>query len=284
MSGRMTVFTGSTPNIGTTVLAFGAAAQLARLSGAPVAFLCLNLKSSKLHHYLGLEPCPAGLDQIRAEMRSGSLTPEFLRGRMEPVRGLPGVHVLFGSLHREQAEFYQPEDIHHLLHTVRQCYSRSVAEVNAYWDNAATIAALMQADDRVLVSTAELGHFQEDVNRGLKQMAPLFGMDPGQFLLAVTQQSKLAADGVGPADAARETGMRLAAAVGWDPELRRCLSQGRLAEYAGGSKPFIDSLLPLCKELGEEGREEESAVEGGLSLLRRERRLWWGGRRAQRDY
>lgn len=278
--GKLIVFTGSTPNIGTTVLSFGTAALLARLSGEPAAYVCLNLKSSKLHHYLGLEPCPPGLDQIRAEMRSGSLTPGFLKSRMEQVKGAAGVHVLFGSLQREQAEFFQPEDIGHLLDTARQCFPRCVVEVNAYWDNAATLAALMQADERVLVTSLELGHFQEDVNRGLKQMAPLFGIDPGQFLLAVAQQNR--SDSLTPQDAAKETGMDLAAVVKADPELRRLLGQGRLAEYISGNEGFAQALLPLCKELGVTA-EGAASREGLWTLLGRQCRLLLGGRQARRN-
>lgn len=278
--GNLIVFTGSTPNIGTTVLAFGTAALLARLSGEPVGFLCLNLKSSKLHHYLGLEPCPPGLDQIRAEMRSGGLTPGFLKSRMVEEKGAPGVHILFGSLQREQAEFFQPEDIHHLLDTASQCLPRCVVEVNAYWDNAGTLAALMQADARILVTTTELGHFQEDVNRGLKQMAPLFGMDPEQFLLAVTQHNRN--DGLSPQDVAKETGMRLAAVVKADPELRRLLGRGRLAEYVGSSEWFAEALMPLCGELGVTPKGPASA-EGIWSHLGRQCRLFLGGRAPRRN-
>ncbi|MDF2936621.1 MAG: hypothetical protein K0Q90_1994 [Paenibacillaceae bacterium] len=278
--GQLIVFTGSTPNIGATVLSFGTAALLAKLSGDPVAYLCLNLKSSKLHHYLGLEPSPPGLDQIRAEMRSCSLTPGFLKSRMEQIKGAPGVHVLFGSLQREQAEFFQPEDISHLLDTAKQCFPRCVVEVNAYWDNAATLAALIQADERVLVTSLELGHFQEDVNRGLKQMAPLFGIDPGQFLLAVAQQGRT--DPLTPQDAAKETGMRLAAVVKADPELRRLLGQGRLAEYINGNEGFVQSILPLCGEWGVLP-EEPAAGEGFWTVLGRQCRLLLGGRQARRN-
>lgn len=278
--GELIVFTGSTPNIGTTVLAFGTAALLARLSGEPVGYLCLNLKSSKLHHYVGLEPCPPGVDQIRAEMRSGSLTPGFLKSRMVQIKGAPGVHVLFGPLQREQAEFYQPEDIGHLLDIAKQCFPRCVVEVNAYWDNAATLAALLQADERILVTSPELGHFQEDVNRGVKQMAPLFGMSAEGFLLAVTQHHR--GEGLTPQDAAKETGMRLAAVVKADPELRRQLGQGRLAEYAGGSEGFTQALLPLCGELGVTP-QEPAAAEGIWAALARHWRLFPGGRAPRRN-
>lgn len=278
--GKLIVFTGSTPNIGTTVLSFGTAALLARLSGEPLGYLCLNLKSSKLHHYLGLEPCPPGVDQIRAEMRSGGLTPGFLKSRMVQVKGAPGVHVLFGPLQREQAEFYQPEDIGHLLDIAKQCFPRCVVEVNAYWDNAATLAALLQADERILVTTPELGHFQEDVNRGVKQMAPLFGINPEQFLLAVTQHHR--SEGLTPQDAAKETGMRLAAVVRADPELRRLLGQGRLAEYTGGSDCFTQALLPLCGELGVTP-QEPAAAEGMWASLARQWRLLPGGRTPRRN-
>ncbi len=278
--GKLIVFTGSTPNIGTTVVAFGTAVLLAQLSGEPVGYICLNLKSSKLHHYVGLEPCPPGVDQIRAEMRSGGLTPGFLKSRMVQVKGAPGVHVLFGSLQREQAEFFQPEDIGHLLDIATQSFSRCVVEVNAYWDNAATLAALMQADERILVTSTELGHFQEDVNRVLKQMAPLFGMSPEGFLLAVTQHNR--SDGLTPQDAAKETGMRLAAVMKADPELRRLLGQGRLAEYIGGNDGFTQALIPLCGELGVSPKEPASA-EGIWALLRRQSRLFLGGRTPRRN-
>lgn len=249
--GRVAVFTGSTPNIGTTVAAFGTAVQLASITGERVAYLCLNLKSSKLHRYLGREECRLGLDQIRAEMRSGSLNPGLLASCLEPLKNRADVQILFGTMQREQAEFFQPEDIRHLLDAVRSVYKLCVVDVNAYWDNAATVTSLLEADQRIMVTTPDLGHFQEDLLRTAKTLGPLVGVPPASFLLAVSQYNSRDNGGIKKADIERETGMKLACAVPWDLSLRDCLNQGRLEDYVCHNKAFIQSLSPLCLTLAD---------------------------------
>lgn len=275
-SGKLAVFTGSTPNVGTTLAAFGTALHLAERTGQPVAFLCLNLKSSKLHRYLGMESCSLGLDQVRAEMRSASLTPGLLRTSLDSLKGRQNLHILYGTGQREQAEFFQPEDIRHLLDAARAAYGICVAEVNAYWDNAATVTALMEADARVMVTTTDLGHFQEDVDKGLKTMAPLFGIAPESFLLAVNQAYAKGGGGIHAQDAERETGMKLASVIPWDPALREWMNQGRLAEYAGCHKPFVQALQPLGNELAERLGVSFSSGSGSAGPARSWRPLFSG--------
>jgi Flp pilus assembly CpaE family ATPase len=272
-AGKLAVFIGSTPNIGTTLTALGTAVGLSERSDDPVGFLCLNLKSSKLHRYLGLEKCPHGLDQIRAEMRSASLTPAVLASCFSPLKAASRVHVMYGTVQREQAEFYQPEDIRHLLETVRTTYSLCVVDVNAYWDNAATITGLMEADSRVLVTTPDLGHFQEDVARGVKAVAPLFNLDTGSFLLAVNQHTARGTGGIKASDIAKETGMPLTSVIPWDPALRESMNQGGLAEYVSRNKAFVQALEPLCGQLARRfslkgGRQKQaSPVRSWLPLF-----------------
>src|SRR5690625_3439251 len=55
IASKTVLFTGTTPNIGTTVVAFGTALQLATRTDKSLAYICLNLKSSKIHHYIGIE-------------------------------------------------------------------------------------------------------------------------------------------------------------------------------------------------------------------------------------
>lgn len=247
--GRTVLFTGSTPNIGTTLVAAGTAYRLALGSAQPIGYLCLNLKSSKLLRYTGGGGSAAVLDGVRAEMRSGSLNPHRLASYFEPVKGCPNLRVLYGTLQREQAEFFQPADIRHLLAAARRTFGICLIEVNAYWDNAATIAAAMDADERVLVTTPDLGHFQEDLDRGLKTVAPMFGITPETFLLVINQHQGNRAGGISTADIRKEAGMELAALVGYDPEVREWLNQGRLWEYASSAKPFVQAVEPLADKL-----------------------------------
>jgi Flp pilus assembly CpaE family ATPase len=249
--GKIILFTGSTPNIGTTFVAAGAASRLAMRSAQPVGYICLNLKSSKLLRYSGSEGTASVLDSVRAEMRSGCLNPHRLKSFFEPVKGCPNLRILYGTLQREQAEFYLPADIRHLLDAVRQAFGVCLIEVSAYWDNAATIITAMEADERIVVTTSELGHFQEDLERGLKTVAPMFDIRPESFLLAVNQYQADRTGGIKASDIRKEAGMELAAVIPYDPGLREWLNQGRLWEYAGSSKAFVQAIDPLADVLAE---------------------------------
>ncbi|NIK72389.1 hypothetical protein [Paenibacillus sp. BK720] len=174
-------FVGTTPNIGTTSAAFAAAFRVAEASGRAIGYLCLHLKSAKLHRYLGIAEPAVTLDKLRPELNSGSLTPDKLQRAMQPVRGMPNLHVLFGNMLRDQAEFYSPEEMEHLLRIAGQTFSMVVIDVGAYWDNAATICALREADTRVIVTTDALSHFQEDGKRWISQVSPLFGLSTDQY-------------------------------------------------------------------------------------------------------
>ncbi|WP_259391531.1 hypothetical protein [Paenibacillus sp. 1011MAR3C5] len=174
-------FIGTTPNIGTTSAAFATAYRLAELGGIEVGYLCLNLKSAKLHRFLGEDEPDVTLDRLQPELRSASLTPDMLRSADCTVRGRANLHVLFGNLNREGAEFVGAEEIDHLLDVAEKTYGFVVLDVGAYWDNAATICSIRRADSRVLVTTPALSHFQEDGRRWVGSVSPLFQVQPNQY-------------------------------------------------------------------------------------------------------
>jgi len=185
MTGMLAAFAGSTPNIGTSLTAFGTGYRIASLTGRKVGFLCLNLKSAKTHLYLGIDKPDVTLDGVRPELRAGTLTGDKLLQYAFQSPKLGGMHVLFGNMSREQAEYYEPEDMRRLLGAAREAFDLTIADVSAYWDNAATICAMREADDRFLITTEHLSHFQEDVHRWTGQVGSQFGMKPEQFQLVV---------------------------------------------------------------------------------------------------
>ncbi|SDS25359.1 hypothetical protein SAMN05444162_1074 [Paenibacillaceae bacterium GAS479] len=187
MSAPLLAFVGTTPNIGTTAAAFAAACRLAERTGKDVGFLCMNLKSAKIHRYLGQDLPAATLDSIRPELTSASLAPQQLRRACLTIPDEPYVHVLPGNLMRDQAEYYTQEETEHLLETARQSFDLVVADAGSYWDNAATICAMRAADSRVLCTTGALSHFQEDGNRWIRQVSPLFGVQPEEYELLTIQ-------------------------------------------------------------------------------------------------
>jgi len=129
MGGKLAAFAGSTPNIGTSLTAYGTAHRIASLTGRKVGFLCLNLKSAKTHLYLGIDKPDVTLDGVRPELRAGTLTGEKLRQYAFRAPGPGELSVLFGNLSREQAEYYEPEDMSRLLAAAREAFDLTVADV-----------------------------------------------------------------------------------------------------------------------------------------------------------
>jgi MinD-like ATPase involved in chromosome partitioning or flagellar assembly len=253
MSGPLIAFTGSTPNIGTTVAALGTAFRLASRTGKRMGFLCLNLKSAKTHLYLGVDEPKVTLDAIRPELRAGTLTADKLRAYAQVPPRLRGVHVLFGNLPRDQAEYYEPGQIEHLLRTAREAFDAVVADTGAYWDNAATICAVRMAEHRLLVTTGQFTNFREDVYRWIGQIAPQFGVRPGEFHLVVLRRSDRMSEGFGLKEILRETGSSGVSELKADESLGVHLDSGRLDEWLADERraaAFDVVAEPLMRKLG----------------------------------
>lgn len=177
----MAVFVGTTPNIGTTTAAFAVAYRLAENGVKSIGFLCLNLKSAKLHRFLGIDEPEMTLDKLQPELRSSALTADMLLAAGHAVPERPNLRILFGNLNREGAEFVGAEDIEHLLEVAMRSFSFVVLDVGAYWDNAATVCCIRKASTRIVVTTPALSHFQEDGRRWIKGVSPLFNVLPNQY-------------------------------------------------------------------------------------------------------
>lgn len=254
---KLIVYLGTTPNIGTTLLSYGSAVCAARCAHLSVGYLCLNLKSSKLHRYIGMNEVSSSLDHLRADLKSQSLTRQRLLRHCVQAPGVPGLSVLFGSSLREQAEFYQPEDIEHLLIAARSAFDLCIVEVNAYWDNAATVVALLEADARIIVTTPDLTHFQEDLQRWMLTMAPMFGLHPETFHLVVNQVEKAsAAGGIRMKDIQRETGLEIISQVPRREETVERLNQGKLMELLAGDHPFYQAIARIPRKFLEQWNME----------------------------
>ncbi|GGG09166.1 hypothetical protein [Paenibacillus abyssi] len=223
-------FVGTTPNIGTTIASFATAYRIAEQSEAPILFLCLNLKSAKLHRYIGVDRPAVTLDSLRPELRAGTLTGDKLFRASYRMPDCPRLHVLFGNLMRDQAEFFAPEELEHLFVTAKQVFRLSVADVNAYWDNAATVAALRRADTRILTTTSALSSFQEDGQRWIGQVSPLFGI-PSNAYEAVIIHPPWRNGGFSLRDIRKEIGLPIIGDLRMTEAMLTQLDSGRLEEW-----------------------------------------------------
>lgn len=249
-SGKIITFVGSTPNIGTTVISFAAAYALAASTKDKIGYLCLNLKSSKLHLYLGREEPISTLDRIRAELKAQSLTKERLLRYCDIHREAPNLHILYGNQLREQSEFFAAEEIDCLLRIARASFDLCVVEVNAYWDNAATVCGVLEADSRIVVTTGDLAHFQEDMNRWIRGVGSAFGLEPHSFELIATQiENHNGADQLTVKDIRKETQMPLLGKMMRYPDLLPALNRGKLLEILAASHVLGHDIAPVARIL-----------------------------------
>lgn len=239
-------FVGTTPNIGTTCAAFAAAYRLAEEHEGRILYLDLNLKSAKLHRYLGIDRPGMTLDQLRPELLSGALTPGRLASSLYPLPHNPRLHVLFGNMLRDQAEYFTPQEVELLLDIGLGSYSAVVADVSAYWDNAATIAVLRRAGLRLLTTTPALASFQEDGKRWIYQVSPLFGIAPTDYK-GIIISPPWRNGGFPVRDIRKEIGIPVAEQFRMNESLLMQLDSGRLEEWLRSDKQGRLAMKPTAE-------------------------------------
>lgn len=240
-------FVGTTPNIGTTVAAFGTAFHMAGMTDRKIAYLCLNLKSSKIHRYLGEREPAVSLDGLRAELKSGALTGGRLLRQSRIRKQKPNFFVLYGNMQREQADYYSVEEIECLLQAASDAFDYCLVETSAYWDNAGTIGTMLQAGQRIMVTTPQLSHFQEDLARWLHALSPVFGRRSSDFDLLVTQLDPEAP--YRAKDIAKEANMSRIGEIRKAREIDLHLSAGRLWEAMEEEAALRSDLSRIAKTL-----------------------------------
>lgn len=218
---------GTTPNIGTTLLSYAAACQLAAEVEGKVAYLCLNLKSSKLHRYLGRTESFASLDQLRTAIRTRRLTSAQLLQAGDWMGEAGNLCVLYGNRVRAQAEYYSEADMAFLLDLARNTFTVVLVEVNAYWDNAATATVMHQSQQIMLVADNRPGSFQEDMQAGFKAGMSLLNLSTQKVELLVNATGP-DGDGYGDHDIKKTSGLEVVATLPYLPQAVQAMDAGRL--------------------------------------------------------
>lgn len=239
---KQVLFTGTTPNTGTTIAAFATAQLLANYTAQKVAYVCLNLKSSKIHHYLGWDQPMISLDQLRSECKTQSLTPERMSRAGMKIHD--NFTVYAGNQLREQAEYYKPQDISFYLQLLEQVYDFVIVDVHPYWDNAATVQAMLSIENKVLVTTAHLACFQEDLKGWFRSAEEILNKPitpPGLFISLLDAKE----NGYSLKDIQAETGLSLYGSMKRNEAIYDYLNEGRLQHLVHELEHVRKSIDPL---------------------------------------
>lgn len=271
---NLVMFVGTTPNIGTTAIAYRTAAALA--VGAPksrIAYLCLNLKSSKIARYLGIHDPHAELSMLRAELKARSLTAARLEKLCLRAKPLANLFVLCGNMQRAQAELFAPEDLEHLLMVAGEAYDLCIVDCSAYWDNAATVVSGMHAKVKLLVTQPKLDAFQDDYHGWITNTAAMFGIDPREFALILAQTGQ-SADEYRAGEIQQATGLPMIASIPYDKQLITDMQQGRLQSWQLTNRAAARAIHPVCRYIAKRTGIDWASSEAPRSLLGIRMRRW----------
>lgn len=270
-SPNLVMFVGTTPNIGTTAAAFAAARALAAGVGAErkIAYVCLNLKSSKIARYMGLRPFGYGLGEIRGELKAQHLSPERLEKVCLRLKQAPNLYVLHGNAQREQAELYTAADIEQLLTTAAEAFDVCIVDCSAYWDNAATVVAGMRCGSKMLVTVPRSDSFRDDYEAWIVHTASIFGVAPEEFALIVVQAG-YHPDEYRTSEIQQSVGLTLAGVMPYERRLPLEMQRGRLDDALRNCRLFDRTAQDIARMIAAQtGIEWMLRAEASMSVRRR---------------
>lgn len=150
-SGKVITVWSAAPKDGATTIAINSALALAASTELSIGLVDLNLKNPEIRMSLNMPDNGRSNLQIRPRLQTNSLSPNELLSYCLKYGKAKNLHVLAGSNRRDTANDVSPEMVHHLLQTCKQTFDITFIDVNSYPDNAATICAVREAEQRWLV-------------------------------------------------------------------------------------------------------------------------------------
>ena len=121
------------------------------------------------------------LDGLRAELKAQSLTPERLLHVCDKPKEAHGFISCMGICFASRLNFLRHRKLFICYGWREAAFDICIIEVSAYWDNAATVSGLLEADSKIVVTTGDIAHFQEDFSRWIRQVGVCFWHAAGCF-------------------------------------------------------------------------------------------------------
>ncbi|SDE40848.1 pilus assembly protein CpaE [Paenibacillus sp. UNCCL117] len=194
---------------GATTAAVNTALALAARGRRSVGLVDANLRNPEIHAGFRMEPDGAAAFALRAKLQTRRLTPEELLGACRLYKQRGSLHVLPGSPRRDTAGDMTPEMMEHLIGVARSAFDITIIDVSGCPDNAATISAVREADERWLVVQNRYASYRRAWGEWFACFWSYCGLSPQEVSLIVNRISQTER----PERIADYLGMRLAAAL-----------------------------------------------------------------------
>lgn len=151
---------GTSPRVGVTTILTHAAHRIAITSKKRVGMMDLNFRAPDLGNRLGIEESIKDFLLLQSDASAKMLTPQALRQSMIMSKKTPNLSFLLSSHRREYSALITADEIDELLKVARQTYDIVFVDVNSYPDNAATLRAVKQADERWVITDTNNSSYQ----------------------------------------------------------------------------------------------------------------------------
>lgn len=239
---------------GATMVTVNLGIYLQRLTKKKIVLVDLDIALGEVALFLGMQPRFTFIDMIRNFHRMDA---DLLASYIDHHES--GVHLLAGPLDLEKPEDPSAEDIHKILTFLRQHYDYVVVDTSKSFAPA-TLAALEQADEILLVATADLPSI-----RNIKRAQPLLQRVTGTLenkVRLVVNRYKVG-DPISLEDVQKTLGMEVYATLPNDyPSVTRSINAGKPLALDRDSK-FNNDLGALAVRVAGLGA---SSDEGGGPL------------------
>ena len=245
---------------GTTTVATNLAIRLQQLTGKKTLLVDLNLELGEVALFLGIQPRFTFIDLIRNLHRVDA---ELLTSYLEEHDS--GVHLLAGPQNPGMMDGVAADGVHQILGFLRQHYSYVVVDTSKSFGYI-TMAALEQADEVLLVTTADLPSLR-NIKRSLPVLERITGRSGDKVRLIL---NRFQADDLIPLRDVQSTlGMEVYATLANDYEpVIRSVNTGKPVALDKKSR-FNSDLGTLGEQIAGTGAGNKEGRKGPLGSIKK---------------
>lgn len=158
--GTLITVKSAAPKDGATTVAVSTALCLAKTTNLSIGLLDLNLKSPDIKDNFNIAQTGKSLFSLRPQYSTNSIKSVDILEHCCTYKGFNNLHLLLGSHRRDTAGDLTMEQTKHLLEAAKRTFDIVIADVHTFPDNAATICAIKQADERWIVTQPSYASFK----------------------------------------------------------------------------------------------------------------------------
>lgn len=195
-SSRVVTFLSASPKDGATTIAISTAICLAqRMLTKKVLLIDLNLKSPEIRDHLHITT-DKGYPLIQADCDSGTLEQAALLKACDKIKGIENLYILTGIQRREWAEKITVGEIEHLLINARKTFDLVITDVHTFPDQAATLKAVKDSDDRIVVAQSIITSYQSSWNDWYNSVWQHYGLSEKDFRFVLNREGNKMFDSI----------------------------------------------------------------------------------------